>query len=51
MSREPKTIAPEARITAAEEMMRLNKIHSIVVADDGGQVIGVVEFFNVSVLG
>ena len=51
MSREPKTIAPEARITAAEEMMRLNKIHSIVVADDEGQVIGVVEFFNVSVLG
>ena len=51
MSREPKTIAPEARITAAEEMMRLNKIHSIVVSDDEGQVIGVVEFFNVSVLG
>lgn len=51
MSRSPKTIAPEARITAAEEMMRLNKIHSVVVAGDEGEVIGVVEFFNVSVLG
>ena len=36
---------------AAEEMMRVNKIHSIIVVDDAGAVAGVVEFFNVSVLG
>lgn len=51
MSRTPKTISPEARITAAEEMMRLHKIHSIIVTDDNSAVVGVVEFFNVSVLG
>lgn len=51
MSRTPKTISPEARITAAEEMMRLYKIHSIIVTDDHSAVVGVVEFFNVSVLG
>lgn len=51
MSRTPKTISPEARITAAEEMMRLYKIHSIIVTDDHSVVVGVVEFFNVSVLG
>lgn len=51
MSRTPKTISPEARITAAEEMMRLHKIHSIIVTDDHSAVVGVVEFFNVSVLG
>ena len=32
-------------------MMRVNKIHSIIVVDDAGAVAGVVEFFNVSVLG
>ena len=41
----------DVRITAAEEMMRVNKIHSIIVVDDAGAVAGVVEFFNVSVLG
>ena len=51
MSRTPKTISPEARITAAEEMMRLYKIHSVIVTDDHSAVVGVVEFFNVSVLG
>ena len=51
MSRNPKTISPDVRITAAEEMMRVNKIHSIIVVDDAGAVAGVVEFFNVSVLG
>ena len=51
MSRTPKTLSPEARITAAEEMMRVHKIHSIIVTDDNSAVVGVVEFFNVSVLG
>ena len=51
MSRTPKTISPEARITAAEEMMRVHKIHSIIVTDDNSADVGVVEFFNVSVLG
>ena len=51
MSRTPKTISPEARITAAEGMMRVHKIHSIIVTDDNSAVVGVVEFFNVSVLG
>ena len=51
MSRTPKTISLEARITAAEEMMRVHKIHSIIVTDDNSAVVGVVEFFNVSVLG
>ena len=51
MSRSPKTVSPDARITEAEEMMRTHKIHSIVVTDESGGPVGVVEFFNVSVLG
>lgn len=34
MSRSPKTVSPDARITEAEEMMRTHKIHSIVVTDE-----------------
>lgn len=51
MSRSPKTVSPDARITEAEEMMRTHKIHSIVVTEESGGPVGVVEFFNVSVLG
>ena len=51
MTRTPKTVAPDARITVAEEMMRRNKIHSVVVVDGNQAVVGIVEFFNVSVLG
>lgn len=51
MTRNPKTIMPDVRITVAEEMMRVHKIHSVVVVDEQGAVTGVVEFFNVSVLG
>lgn len=51
MTRSPKTILPDQRIVVAEEMMREHKIHSIVVVDPAGEVVGVVEFFNVSLAG
>lgn len=51
MTRTPKTVSPDARITVAEEMMRTNKIHSIIVTDADKHVVGIVEFFNVSALG
>lgn len=51
MSSAPKTINSGERIVVAEDMMRNNKIHSIVVTDDGGKVAGIVEFFNVSMEG
>jgi len=50
-TRTPKTILPTERIVVAEEMMRNHKIHSIVVTDEQGHVVGIVEFFNVSVMG
>lgn len=48
MTRTPKTIEPEQRIVIAEEMMRNNKIHSILVTTPENKVVGVVEFFQVS---
>ena len=51
MTRTPKTILPTERIVVAEEMMRKNKIHSIIVVDEENHVVGIVEFFNVSIMG
>jgi len=48
MSRNPKTILPDERIGAAEEIMHSNRIHSLVVVDESGAIAGVVEFFNIS---
>ncbi|MFI3331522.1 MAG: KpsF/GutQ family sugar-phosphate isomerase [Rikenellaceae bacterium] len=51
MSKNPKTILETERIAVAEQMMRDNKIHSVVVVDEEDKISGIVEFFNVSVLG
>lgn len=51
MSSTPKTIKESERIAVAEQMMRQNKIHSIIVLNEHSEISGVVEFFNVSVLG
>jgi len=51
MTRTPKTILPDQRIVVAEEMMRNYKIHSIVVVNEANEVVGIVEFFNVSLAG
>lgn len=50
MTTTPKTISPDERITVAEEIMRTNKIHSIIVTDPDRHVLGIVEFFNVSLM-
>lgn len=51
MSHNPKTILANERIVVAEQMMRDNKIHSIVVIDNNERVLGIIEFFNVSIQG
>ena len=51
MTPDPKVISPDELIIAAEEMMSRYKIHSVVVTDDERHVLGLVEFFNVSVAG
>lgn len=48
MSRNPKTVAENQSITVVEDMMRENKIHSVVVTDSSEAIVGIVEFFNVS---
>ncbi|MDY3979589.1 MAG: KpsF/GutQ family sugar-phosphate isomerase [Tidjanibacter sp.] len=50
MTATPKIIGPDERITVAEEIMRTNRIHSIIVTDPERHVLGIVEFFNVSLM-
>ena len=46
MTRTPKTILASARITQAEELMQENKIHSLVVTGEKGELCGIVELYD-----
>jgi len=46
MSRHPKTINSQARLSDASEIMRRNSIHTLVVTDDNGQVAGLIDSFS-----
>lgn len=48
MSCSPRTVLPTERLSSAEEIMHTNKIHSLIVVDGHSNVLGVVEYFNVS---
>ncbi len=43
----PKTILPEAKLIKAEEMMTRNKVTSLIVADAGGKLQGVVQIYDI----
>ncbi len=51
MTRTPKTISQDARITQAEEIMQRFKIHSLLVTDDKGELVGVVELYDLMMEG
>lgn len=46
MTRNPKTISSKARLSDASEIMRLNSIHTLVVTDPTGNVIGLIDSFS-----
>lgn len=46
MTRTPKSISQEARITEAEQIMQRNKIHSLLVTDPEGNLSGIVELYD-----
>jgi len=49
MSKAPKMITPDARIKEAEEIMRSNKIHSLIVNNPACELVGILELYDVSV--
>ena len=46
MSRNPKTIDSKARLSDASEIMRHNSIHTLVVTDAEGNVVGLIDSFS-----
>ena len=46
MSTNPKTISRSAKIVEAGEKMNHHSIHTLIVVDEGGAVVGVVDSFS-----
>ncbi len=49
MTGNPKTITEDARIKEAEELMRNNKIHSLLVINNAHKLAGVLEIYDVNI--
>lgn len=46
MTRTPKTVNQSARVTDAEDIMHRHKIHSLLVVDDSGSLVGIIELYD-----
>lgn len=46
MSRSPRTIDSQARLSDASEIMRHNSVHTLVVTDKDGKVVGLIDSFS-----
>jgi arabinose-5-phosphate isomerase len=46
MTRQPKTVHPQTKITEVQRIMQTHKIHSVLVVDDESRLIGVVDHYS-----
>lgn len=46
MSRNPKIINGKARLSEAEQLMRTNSIHSLIVVDEENRLAGIIDYFR-----
>ena len=46
MTRTPKTISPETKLTTIQQMFRNHKIHALLVTDHG-KLVGIVDYFAI----
>lgn len=46
MSHIPKTIKETAKLSEAEELMRIHNIHSLIVVDEKGKFVGIIDSFS-----
>ena len=46
MTRTPKCVSPATKIDQIQGIMHRNKIHTVLVADEGGHLLGVVDHFS-----
>lgn len=50
MTRQPKTVKPETKVTEIQRIMHQNKIHSVLVCDTQGKLLGVVDSYASSLM-
>lgn len=43
MTRQPKVVGPQAKVTDVQHMMNTNKIHTVLVVDDDNRLLGIVD--------
>lgn len=46
MTRNPKCVTPETKVTEIERILNENKIHSVLVTDEDGRLLGIVDSFR-----
>ncbi len=46
MSRNPKMVKPDMKITEIEHILQTNKIHSVLVTDEENHLLGIVDSFS-----
>lgn len=47
MTKSPKTISPNAKLTEIQAMFRRHKIHSLLVVDENKKLVGIVDYFAI----
>ena len=47
MTRTPKVIGPDAKLTQIQAMFRKHKIHSLLVVDSDNKLVGIVDYFAI----
>lgn len=47
MTKSPKTIGPDAKLTEIQQMFRRHKIHSLLVVDSNKKLVGIVDYFAI----
>ena len=50
MTRQPKTVPPNTKITEVQEIMYLHKIHSVLVTDDKNHLLGIVDSYAAALM-
>ena len=46
MTRNPRCVSPDAKITEIEHILHTNKIHSVLVTDSANHLLGIVDSFR-----
>jgi arabinose-5-phosphate isomerase len=46
MTRTPKTVSPQTKITEIQSIMQKYKVHSVLVVDDDMRLLGVVDHYS-----